>query len=163
MTKISSDDTVAARAVSQSVRFARMSDFKFLLVWFLLACACTAAIWNAAFLALLYWHGLWIVNSAGAPLYTDFTTMWVAATQALRGDTAALYDPAVFIKIQEALVGHHNYLFPHWPYPPTYFLYLAPLGFLPYKFAFVCWVALTLLCLLTIVCLIVRRTPAVAL
>src|SRR5207248_4734657 len=26
-----------------------------------------------------------------------------------------------------------------------------------------CWVALTLLCLLTIVCLIVRRTPAVAL
>src|SRR5438105_1953268 len=99
MTELSSD-TLAARAAHRSDLLARLLDWKFLLVWFLLACACTAAIWNAVFLVVLYLHGLWIVNGTGAPVYTDFTTMWIVATHALRGDPAILYDPSIFTKVQ---------------------------------------------------------------
>src|SRR5689334_6676595 len=49
--------------------------------------------------------GGWIVTGQGAPIYTDFTTGWVAGVQAFRGNITALYDPAEFLKLQTELLG----------------------------------------------------------
>jgi hypothetical protein len=97
------------------------------------------------------------------PVYTDFTCAWAAELQALHGNIAALYDPAEFAKVQAALVGPRDYFYPKWPYPPTFFLILAPFTVFPYPCAFLAWDILTLLSLSVVVYFIVRRPPAVAL
>ncbi len=74
-----------------------------------------------------------------------------------------MYDPVELAKIQAALFGPTNFFYPNWPYPPTFFLVLAPLALLPYREAFLAWDAATLLGLVAIVYLIVRRRAAIAL
>ena len=95
-----------------------------------------AVVYSVVFIHVFRGGG-WIVSSTGAPLYTDFTDAWVAGVQALHGDVAALYDPAEFVKIQTALLGEQKFLYPNWPYPPTFSLILAPFGLLPYFWSFV--------------------------
>jgi hypothetical protein len=107
--------------------------------------------------------GGWIVGGTGEPLYTDFTTAWVAGVQALHGNVAALYDASQFLKIQTALLGVQQYFYPNWPYPPTFSLLLAPFALLPYFWSFVTWTFITLLGCIIVVYLIVRRSPAIAL
>src|SRR5439155_5973105 len=121
-----------------------------------------AALYAALFL-YLYWLGLWLVNNSGVPVYHDFTNVFVAGLQALRGETASVYIPAEFAKAQDALVGTGHSRFATWPYPPTYFLILAPLALLPYIASFLTYEFATLLGYIAVVYLIVRRQPAVAL
>ena len=97
------------------------------------------------------------------PIYTDFGYFWAAGIQALHGNAAALYDPAELAKIQAALFQPSNFLYLNWAYPPTFFLILAPLALLPYRYAFITWDVLTLLGCVAVVYLIVRRRPAIAL
>jgi hypothetical protein len=110
-----------------------------------------------------YHGGGWIINIKGAPIYTDFTTAWVAGLQALQGNVATLYDPAEFLKMQTALLGALDFVYPNWPYPPTFSLLLAPFATLPYGWAFITWNLLTLAGFLSVVYLIARRSPAIAL
>jgi arabinofuranan 3-O-arabinosyltransferase len=117
----------------------------------------------AAFLIAVWRAGTWLVDGAGVPIYTDFACVWAAAVQALHGDAALLYDPAEFVKVQAALVGPRDYFYPNWPYPPTFFLILAPFTALSYPYAFIAWNIATLLGLIVVVYLIVRRLPAIAL
>src|SRR6516165_2698623 len=98
--------------------------------------------------------GGWIVSSAGTPLYTDFSTAWVAGVQALHGNVAALYDPVKFAQIQTELLGPQDFLYPNWPYPPILSLIMAPFGLLPYLWAFVAWNLVTLAACLLVVYLI---------
>jgi hypothetical protein len=111
----------------------------------------------------LYKTGFWIVDGKGVPVYSDFITPWIAGVQALHGDTAPIYDPAKFAKLQEALVGPKDYFYPNWPYPPTFFFALIPFAMLPYACAFVVWDFVTLASCVTVTYLIVRRRPAIAL
>jgi hypothetical protein len=60
-------------------------------------------------------------------------------------------------------MGAGQSLFPIWPYPPTYFLILAPLAALPYLAAYFAFELGTLLGLIAVVYFIVRRRPAIAL
>src|SRR5690242_16341624 len=81
--------------------------------------------------AIVFFHfytvGAWIIDSAGAPAYTDFSTMWVAGIEALRGEAARLYDSSEFLKTQAQLVGNKDtFFYPNWPYPPTVLLIAAP-------------------------------------
>jgi hypothetical protein len=62
-------------------------------------------------------------DAKGLPFYTDFTTMWVAGIQALRGDVALLYDSQEFVRIQTELLGPTHDFYQNWPYP----LLLMPL------------------------------------
>ncbi len=117
----------------------------------------------AAFLVSVYRAGTWIVTSGGLPIYTDFACAWAATVQAMHGDAALLYDSTEFVKVQAALVGPRDYYYPNWPYPPTFPLILAPFTVLPYFWGFVIWDIITLLGLIVVVYLIVRRLPAVAL
>jgi hypothetical protein len=117
----------------------------------------------AATLIHFYLARAWIVDHSGAPLYGDFTDAWVAGWHALNAEAAQLYDSAEFVRIQKVLLGSGDYFYPNWPYPPTFFLILAPLSTLPYPYAFLTWDVATLLGCLAVVYLIVRRPPAIAL
>jgi arabinofuranan 3-O-arabinosyltransferase len=117
----------------------------------------------AGLLLHFYLVGAWIIDRTGAPIYSDFTDTWVAGIEAMHGNAAALYDPAEFVKMQAELLGPREFFYPNWPYPPTFFLLLAPLGALPYLYAFAAWGAVTLAGFVVVVWLIVRRRPAVAL
>jgi arabinofuranan 3-O-arabinosyltransferase len=117
----------------------------------------------AAALIHYYLAKAWIVDHSGAPLYGDFTDAWVAGWHALNSEAAQLYDSNEFVRIQKALLGARDYFYPHWPYPPTFFLILAPLSTLPYRYAFLIWDVATLLGCLVVVYLIVRRSTAIAL
>src|SRR6516225_10195330 len=121
-----------------------------------------ALIYTAA-LIHYYLARAWIVDHSGAPLYGDFTDAWVVGWHALNAQAAQLYDSNEFVRIQKALLGPRDYFYPHWPYPPTFFLILAPLSMLPYPYAFLTWDVATLLGCLAVVYLIVRRPPAIAL
>jgi hypothetical protein len=112
----------------------------------------------------LYRVGGWILDQNGAPNYMDFSTMWVAGVQALRGDVARLYDAAEFPSIQAAVLGIADVsYYANWPYPPIFELIAAPFAALPYVCAFLIWIGVTLLGLIVVVCLVVRRWEAIAL
>ncbi len=131
--------------------------------WRLLAYGYTFPVFYAAFFLYLYWRGLWLMSNSGVPVYHDFTNVFVAGLQALHGETASVYIPAEFARLQDALVGPGKSLFTTWPYPPTYFLILAPVALLPYLEAFLTWESATLLGFIVVIYLIVRRSPAIAL
>ncbi len=118
----------------------------------------------AMLIGQLYRVGGWIVDQNGNPLYMDFSTTWVAGVQALHGDVARLYDAAQFPGIQATLLGVTDVSYqPNFPYPPIFELFAAPFAALPYFYAFLVWVWSTLLALIMVVYLIVRRPVAIAL
>jgi glycosyl transferase family 87 len=131
--------------------------------WRLRAYSGAVAVVYAFVFSQLYRFGGWLLNSSGAPVYTDFTTGWVAGVQALHGEVAALYDPAEFLQIQTALLGAQKFLYPNWPYPPTFSLIMAPFALLPYFWSFVTWILITLLGCIVVVYLVVRRSSAIPL
>jgi arabinofuranan 3-O-arabinosyltransferase len=131
--------------------------------WRLRAYGCAFAVIYSVLLIHLYNGGVWLVDAEGIPIYTDFTCAWVAELLALHGQTALLYDPAEFLRIQASLAAVKASLYSTWPYPPTFFLVLAPFALLPYIAAFLSWEALTLIGCILVVYFIVRRHPAVAL
>jgi arabinofuranan 3-O-arabinosyltransferase len=117
----------------------------------------------AAFLLSAYNAGTWILNHSGVPIYTDFACAWIAAVEAVHGQAALLYDPAKFVEIQATFVGQNATFYPVWPYPPTFFLIMAPFAVLRYLPAFIAWDAITLLGCIVVVYAIVRRPVAIAL
>jgi arabinofuranan 3-O-arabinosyltransferase len=118
----------------------------------------------AVFFATVFAAGAWIVDKTGRPIYTDFAVWWAGGMQALHGNAAALFDPAEFDKIQAALFRPGEAVYLNWPsYPPTFFLLLAPLALLPYRYALITWDMATLLGCAGVVYLIVRRMPAIPL
>lgn len=130
--------------------------------WRLLAYGYTFPIFYAAFFLYLYWHGLWLMNESGAPVYHDFTCFWVAGWQALHGETTSLSDQAAFREVQDNFAGLGS-SYSLWSYPPTFTLILAPLAMLPYFAAFLTWESVTLVFCIAVVYLIVRRQPAISL
>jgi arabinofuranan 3-O-arabinosyltransferase len=117
----------------------------------------------AVFLVSAYRAGSWILDARGVPIYTDFACAWMAGLQAIHGQAASLYDPAKFVEIQRTLVGPSDEIYPNWPYPPTFFLILAPFSALGYLPAFIAWDAITLLGCVILVYAITRRSAAIAL
>jgi len=131
--------------------------------WWLQSFGYALAALYLLYFIILYRAGTWIVNGNGLPIYTDFANAWAAGIQALHGNAAALYDQAELAKVHAALFGPTPFFYPNWPYPPTFFLILAPFAALPYRWAFITWDLATLLGCVAVVYLIVRRRPAIAL
>jgi hypothetical protein len=131
--------------------------------WRLLAYGYTFPVFYAAFFLYLYWHGLWLINDSGAPVYHDFTRFWVTGWQALHGETASLYGQAAFKEVQDSTAGFGRSPYSLLSYPPTFTLILTPLAMLPYVTAFLTWEAATLVSCIAVVYLIVQRQPAISL
>ena len=123
----------------------------------------TLAAVYAVLLISLYNSGKWLVDDRSVPLWNDFTIYWIGGRAALHGQAALLYDPAEFVKLQTAVIGPKDAFVQNWPYPPTFFLMLAPFAVLPYLSAFISWNVVTLLGCIAAVLSIVRRLPVVAL
>jgi arabinofuranan 3-O-arabinosyltransferase len=130
--------------------------------WRLQAYGYLLAALYAVLLLGVYRAGNWLVH-AGMPIYTDFTQQWIAARQALHGNIALIYDPARFVGLQRAVVGPRDFFYGNWPYPPIFFLFLAPFALLPYAAAFLSWNVVTVGGCIAVVWLITRRMPAIAL
>ena len=131
--------------------------------WWLQSFGYALAALYLLYFVILYRAGTWIVNGNGLPIYTDFANAWAAGIQALHGNAAALYDPAELAKVHAALFGLTAFDYPYWPYPPTFFLILAPFAAMPYRWAFITWDLVTLFGCVAVVYLIVQRRPAIAL
>jgi Glycosyltransferase family 87 len=131
--------------------------------WWLQSFGFVLAALYVLYFVTLYRAGTWIIGKTGLPIYTDFATIWIAGLQALHGNTAVLYDPAELYKVEAALFEPASFFYPNWPYPPTFFLLVAPLGLLAYRWAFIIWDLVTLLGSLAVVYLIVPRRTAIAL
>jgi arabinofuranan 3-O-arabinosyltransferase len=131
--------------------------------WRLLAYGYTFPVFYAAFFLYLYCRGLWLANDSGAPVYHDFAHFWVAGWQALHGETASLDGQAAFKEVQDGAAGLGLPPYSFLSYPPTFTIILVPLAMLPYLAAFLTWEAVTLVCCIIVVYLIVRRQPAVSL
>lgn len=131
--------------------------------WRLQAYGYTLAAAYAAIFIYMYHAGMWLADANGHPLYQDFAELFAAGRQALHGMTGSIYNPTEFARVQDALFGAGHARFSVWPYPPIFFLVLAPLAVLPYLAAFTAWILTTLLGLVTVAYLIVRRRAAIAL
>jgi Glycosyltransferase family 87 len=131
--------------------------------WWLQSFGYALAALYLIYFAILYRAGTWAIDKAGLPIYTDFGFFWLAGIQAVHGNVAALYDPAELIRIKTALFEPSSFVYLDWAYPPTFLLILAPLGLLPYRYAFITWDVLTLIGCVAVVYLIVRRRAAIAL
>jgi hypothetical protein len=131
--------------------------------WRLEAYALGIAIVYIVLICFGYHSGVWLVGSRGVPLYSDFTTAWTAGYQALHGHAAVVYDSPEFVKLQKAVVEPRSYYYPNWPYPPTYFLLLAPLGAIDYVSAYLTYEFVTLIAFVLMLYFIVRRQPVIAL
>jgi hypothetical protein len=130
--------------------------------WWLTSFGVALAALYLWYFLILYRAGSWIADKHGLPIFTDFGNAWTAATQALHGNAVALYDSTELAKAQKSLFPGMRYAYPYWPYPPTYFLILAPLALLPYQAAFIGWDLFSLIGCLAVVYLIVGRRTAIA-
>ena len=128
--------------------------------WLQVFAVAFAAIYGVLLLRL-YMAGIWLVDNDGVPRYIEFTNFWFAGSQALHGQIAAIYDPVQFTKVQQTLVGPGRYVYDIWPYPPTFFLILAPFAILPYFASFLSWDLVTLFSCIAVVYLIVRRVSVI--
>ena len=128
--------------------------------WRLRAYGGAIAVLYVALLVFGYRHGLWPANGKGVPTFSDFADTWAVGRAALHGHAAFAYDPAGFVKLQKELIGPQPVYMPHWPYPPTYFLILAPLAALHYVAAFFTFETATLAACAAVVFLIARRCQA---
>ena len=106
----------------------------------------------------LYISGIWLRTKRTDRSTHDFTCAFPRRALALHGEMALIYIRRGICKAQDTLVGSGNALFSIWPYPPTYFLILAPLTLLPYLAAFLTWVLASLLGYVAVV--YSDRTPA---
>ncbi len=93
--------------------------------------------------ALILDHG-WIIDAAGKPFHTDFTSVYAAGRLALAGHAAAAYDWNVHYAAENAAVPHDYAAYLGWHYPPPFLLIAALLATLPYAAAFLVWIAVTL-------------------
>ena len=91
---------------------------------------------------LMMSHGL--IDRSGQPLGADFVNVWAASASALKGEPAAAYDIGRHHAEEKAALGRNDVPFYGWHYPPMFLLIVLPLALLPYLWALVIWMSLTL-------------------
>ena len=92
-------------------------------------------------LAYCFWGGPGLIKLAG-PVGGDFSHYWMAASLALQGEPAAVYDSSRLASAMEQTFGQKIPLV--WLYPPVFLLLMLPLALLPYLVSLVVWLSATL-------------------
>ncbi len=98
-----------------------------------------------------------LIDRNGKPIGTDFSNVWAAGKLALDGQPAAPYDPVVQHAAEEQTFGGRDVPFYGWHYPPLFLLVAAGLALIPYGWALLAWMALTLPAYLVVIRAIVPR------
>jgi hypothetical protein len=110
----------------------------------LCVCAGAVAFSYGAWLLLQLLSHRWIVDGAGHALVTDFLAPYTAGHLAATGHAVAAYSDSAQHAAEAAIAGRNFSGRLGWPYPPHYFLILAPLAQLNYLYAFLLWTLTTL-------------------
>jgi hypothetical protein len=100
----------------------------------------------AGTVAVMTWvlSGNGIADPMGRPVGTDFLRLWTASYALLNGEVRAIYDPAAFFALEEAVTQPATPDFYPWLYPPPALLIAYPLALLPYLGSLAAWIALGL-------------------
>ena len=95
----------------------------------------------AALLLSTFFMGIWLVDSQGQAVATDFIAFWAAGKLALQGHAVDAYNWAIHkdVATQEAGTAFTG-LFT-WQYPPTFLLVTPLLALMPYPVALLFWMA----------------------
>jgi alpha-1,2-mannosyltransferase len=98
-----------------------------------------------------------LIDRNGKPIGTDFSNVWAAGKLVLDGEQAAPYDPARQHEAEKKTFGGREVPFYGWHYPPLFLMVAAGLALLPYGWALLAWMALTLPAYLVVIRSIVPR------
>src|SRR6185436_13402363 len=82
-------------------------------------------------------------NRVGLGVGTDFPSVYAVALETRAGRAGEMYDPDRFQAAHERVRGVPVYRY-NWAYPPTFFLFLLPLSFLPLVPALWTWLGVTI-------------------
>ena len=128
--------TVGVAAPTRTPAGARLAGFHLACFGLLIA--------NIAYLAALAIAHGWILDDRGAPIHTDFTSVYAAGRLALEGNAAAAYDWTLHYLAENAVSAHSAVDYLGWHYPPPFLMIAALLATLAYTPAFLVWIAATL-------------------
>ena len=100
----------------------------------------------AGTVAVMGWalSGNGMADRLSRPVGTDFLRLWTASYALLNGEERAIYDPAGFFALEQAVTQPPTPDFYPWNYPPSSFLIVYPLALLPYLASLAAWLALGL-------------------
>lgn len=95
-------------------------------------------------LAIIGWIALadGLTDRNGKPLGTDFSNVYAAGILTLEGHAADAYDPALQHAAEKRVFGAETPFF-GWHYPPFFLLIAAVLATVPYAWALLAWMVLT--------------------
>src|SRR3984957_19308961 len=79
---------------------------------------------NAVMILAMYFAHLWLFDSNGRDIATDFVNVWAAGRLALQGHPALAWDWDVHKQVQVAMLGQSYVGDFAWHYPPP-FLFIA--------------------------------------
>ena len=85
-----------------------------------------------------------LIDRTDKPIGTDFSNVWAAGKLVLDGQPAAPYEPARQYAAEKEAFGGRDVPFYGWHYPPQFLIVAAGLALLPYGWALVAWMMLTL-------------------
>ena len=113
----------------------------------------------ASLISAVVWIALadGMIDRTGQPIGTDFSNVWAAGKLVLAGEPAAPYDLARQYAAEKDAFGGRDVPFYGWPYPPLFLIVAAGLALLPYAWALVLWMALTLSAYLVVMRAILPR------
>jgi len=116
-------------------------------------------------LLVAFWI-LWVVLLSGIAATVDaridFFAFWGGASLAIDGEAAAAYDDVRMTEKQLSLPGTFYGVF-KWLYPPTFFLFLLPIGLLPMTVGLSAWVLSTAALMFSALRRMTREWPIFAL
>jgi hypothetical protein len=98
----------------------------------------------AGTVAVMIWvlSGYGMADPMGRPVGTDFLRLWTASCALLSGQERAVYDPAAFFALEQAVTQPETPNFYPWNYPPASLLIVYPLALLPYMSSLAVWTVL---------------------
>jgi hypothetical protein len=112
---------------------------------------------NATLFPAAYFSHLWIYDSNGQGIPTDFVNVWAAGRMVLDGHPALAWDWDLQKQIELDLLKQDFVGYFAWHYPPPFLFVATVLASLPYPVAFIGWLSVSILPYLAVMRAIVGR------
>ena len=96
-------------------------------------------LYNAAMIPAMYFAHLWLFDSNGHDIATDFVNVWAAGRLALQGHPALAWDWDIQKQVQVAMLGQSYVGNFAWHYPPPFLFVAMVLAHFPYAAGLVGW------------------------
>jgi hypothetical protein len=84
-----------------------------------------------------------MIDGSGNPFGSDFITFWAASAAGLQGHAPDAYNAQRILHFEQMAAPASKHIF-GWFYPPSFYLLILPLAWLPYPAAYWVWIFSTL-------------------